>query len=447
MQTSDPHHSPTPEPEPEPTLYAVVAEFISGDALVRGARKLREEGYTRWDAYSPYPVHGIDPAIGIRPTILPWFVLVAGLSGTASAILLQWYVNAFDYPFKLSGKPIFSLAANIPVAFELTILFAALTAFFGMLVMNKLNEFYHPLFGSRLFSRVTSDRFVIAIEASDPKFDLATVRRQCEEAGAIAVEDCYEGVDALPAPATDQTPTGIGVALSSMGVTPDTNQPRRWLSSKKIPSPIAWVVAGASLLMLIPPGLVAKARLSKSAEPPIRWDAGMAFQPKLKPQTPSNLFPDGREQRMPIAGTVARGDRQIDDALYRGKHDDGTYIAGFPMTLTPQMARRGQERFNIYCSVCHGHTGAGDGLVAKRAEALQEPLWIPPTSLHAENVITQPEGQIFETITNGVRTMPPYGDRIAPEDRWAIILYVRSLQRSQAASLDDVPADVRATLK
>jgi mono/diheme cytochrome c family protein len=173
----------------------------------------------------------------------------------------------------------------------------------------------------------------------------------------------------------------------------------------------------------------------------------MAFQPKFKPQTPSNLFPDGREQRMPVPGTVARGDRQIDDALYRGQHDDRTYVKGFPMAVTAQMARRGQERFNIYCSVCHGMTGAGDGLVAKRAEALQEPLWIPPTSLLSEPVVIQPEGQIFDTITHGVRTMPPYGDRITPEDRWAIILYVRSLQRSQAASLDDVPANIQATLK
>jgi mono/diheme cytochrome c family protein len=447
MQTPDPHHSSVPAPEPEPTLYAVVAEFASGDALVNGARKLREEGYSHWDAYSPYPVHGIDPAIGIRPTSLPWFVLAAGLSGTASAILLQWYVNAYDYPFKLSGKPIFSLAANIPVAFELTILFAALTAFFGMLVMNKLNEFYHPLFGSRLFSRVTTDRFLIAIEASDPKFDLATVRRRCEEAGAIVVEDCYEGVDTLPAPVPDESPTGLGVALSSMGVTPDTQRSKHRLSSNKIPTPIGWAIAIATLILLIPPGLIAKARLMKSAEPPIRWDAGMAFQPKFKPQTPSNLFPDGREQRMPVPGTVARGDRQIDDALYRGQHDDRTYVKGFPMAVTAQMARRGQERFNIYCSVCHGMTGAGDGLVAKRAEALQEPLWIPPTSLLSEPVVIQPEGQIFDTITHGVRTMPPYGDRITPEDRWAIILYVRSLQRSQAASLDDVPANIQATLK
>jgi mono/diheme cytochrome c family protein len=447
MQTSDPHHSHAPEPEPEPTLYAVVAEFYSGDALVQGARKLREEGYTRWDAYSPYPVHGIDPALGIRPTVLPWIVLGAGLSGTTAAILLQWYTNAFDYPFKLSGKPIFSLTANIPVAFELTILFAALAAFFGMLVLNRLAEFYHPLFGSKLFSRVTTDRFVIAIEASDPKFDLATVRRRCEEAGAIAIEDCYEGIDTPAVADGDDSTSGLNLALGSMGVTPGAERPKRRLTSDKIPTPIGWAVAIATLIMLIPPGLVAKARLSKSAEPPFRWDAGMAFQPKLKPQTPSHFFPDGREQRLPVPGTVARGDRQINDALYRGKLDDGTYIKGFPMTVTPQMVRRGQERFNIYCSVCHGLTGAGDGLVAKRAEVLQEPMWVPPISLYAEHVQTQPEGQIFETITNGIRTMPPYGTRIEPEDRWAIILYVRSLQRSQAASLNDVPADMRATLK
>lgn len=447
MQTSDPHHH-APVAEPEPKLYAVVAEFLSGDELVQGANKLRQDGYTRWDAYSPYPVHGIDPAIGIRPTALPWIVLVAGLTGTASAIALQWYTNVFDYPFKLSGKPIFSLAANIPVAFELTILFAALTAFFGMLVLNKLAEFYHPLFGSKLFGRVTTDRFVIAIEADDPKFDLATVRRRFEEVGAIAIEDCYEGIDTPPPVPAADSPTGLGLALGSMGMSSDSVENRRGrLSSSKIPSSILWTVGIVTLLMLIPPGLIAKARLSKSAEPPFRWDAGMAFQPKFKPQTVSMLFADHREQRLPVPGTVARGDRQTNSHLYRGKQKDGTYAKGFPMAVTPQLVHRGQERFNIYCSVCHGLTGAGDGLVAKRAEALQEPLWVPPISLYTDLVRTMPEGQIFETITNGVRTMPPYGSRISAEDRWAIILYVRSLQRSQGASLADVPADIQPTLK
>jgi mono/diheme cytochrome c family protein len=111
------------------------------------------------------------------------------------------------------------------------------------------------------------------------------------------------------------------------------------------------------------------------------------------------------------------------------------------------MLRRGQERYDIYCSPCHGLAGYGDGMVAMRAEGLQEGTWTPPSSIHTELVRSRAPGHLYNTITNGIRNMPAYGPQISVEDRWAIVAYVEALQRSQAATVEDVPMELRASLR
>jgi mono/diheme cytochrome c family protein len=411
METPEAIETPTIiEP---PRLYALVADFGTEEELIEACKTLRDDGYSRWDAYTPYPVHGIDPAIGIKRTRLPEIVFCAGVTGCLSALLMQWYTNAYDYPFIISAKPYFSLPANIPIMFEVTVLFSAFTAFFGMLALNRLSLFYHPLFSSPVFQRATSDRLVIAVEAADPKFDEAKTRGHLASAGAVNIESC---MDSRP--------------------------------SDKVPGYI-WIGIGiAALLLMVPPAMVAKARASTSGSPPFRYDEGMAFQPKLKPQAFVNpeVFADGREQRLPVAGTVHRGGSQLNEHLNLGKSGGG-WAKSPPMPVTPQLVKRGQERFTIYCSPCHGLVGMGNGPVAKRAEALQEGTWVPPTSLQADHVRAQPDGEIFNTITNGIRSMSPYGSRVTPEDRWAIITYVRALQISQNAKVSDVPPEIVPTLK
>lgn len=152
-------------------LFGLMAEFDNPTDLVAAAEKVRDAGYTRWDAHTPFPVHGLDRAMGIRPTILPWLVLGAGLTGLAVGVLLQWWPNAVDYPLIISGKPLFSLPANIPIIFEVIVLMSAITAFVAMLGLNQLPELYHPTFKSNRFRRVTDDRYFIVVEAGDPKFD------------------------------------------------------------------------------------------------------------------------------------------------------------------------------------------------------------------------------------------------------------------------------------
>ena len=152
-------------------IWGLLAEFASPQDLVRAAARVRDAGYTKWDAHTPFPVHGLDGAMGIKTTRLPFFVLAAGAVGTTAGLLMQWWMNAIDYPIIISGKPFNSLPADIPVTFELTVLLASLTAFIGMLVLNKLPRFSHPLFKNGAFRRATTDAFFIVIEATDPRFD------------------------------------------------------------------------------------------------------------------------------------------------------------------------------------------------------------------------------------------------------------------------------------
>lgn len=171
------------------SLYGYLVGFDKVDELLAAAATVRDAGYTRWDAHTPFVIHGLDAAMGVKKTVLPYIVFLAGLTGAAAGILLQWWTNAIDYPFLISGKPLFSLPANIPVAFETTILFAAISALVGMLALNGLPQLTHPLFSNRSFKRVTDDRFFISIEARDPLFDPAKTRELLESVSDQPVEE------------------------------------------------------------------------------------------------------------------------------------------------------------------------------------------------------------------------------------------------------------------
>jgi hypothetical protein len=168
----------------ENRIYGAVAEFSSPDALIASARSLREKGYRKMDAYSPCPVHGIDEALGLRRSPLGYLVLGGGLAGLAAALLLQWWTGAVDYPLLIGGKPLFAFEFSIPITFELTVLVAAFAAVGGMLALNGLPRFHHPLFEHERFRKVTDDRFFLAVEASDPIFDAVATPALMRSLGA-----------------------------------------------------------------------------------------------------------------------------------------------------------------------------------------------------------------------------------------------------------------------
>ena len=405
-------------------LYGYLAEFDTPGELVEGARKVKDAGFTEFDAYSPFPVHGIDPAMGIKRTILPLIIFGGGFTGALSGILLQWYCNAYSWGWNISGKPTWSIPANIPIAYELTILLAVLTSFFGMWALNKLPQVWHPLFRSDRFLRVTDDGFFIGIEAKDKRFDADKTKALLADAGAIEIEPVFYDPDA---------------------------------SKKVMPKWIMAFIVASTAFALIPFAIAAKARNSHSSEPHIHIFPDMDFQPKFKSDTANDLFADGRSNRGEIPGTVARGWLEEDTTFYLGltAETGGNWIDGFPAnypdspSLTPdlrgkpfvvdqKLLRRGQNRFNIYCTPCHGYDGRGQGMVPTRVKE-QGGVWLARNLVdRAGPVVQLPNGQVFNTITNGYPpTMMGYGAQIPAADRWAIVAYVRALERSQIASNED----------
>jgi hypothetical protein len=170
-------------------IFGVAGEFESPEELVRaGAFMHHERGFKRLDACSPFPIHGIDDAIGVPPSKLGYIVFVCGLLGLATAVLLIWYTSAVDYPLVIGGKPLFAWEFSIPVMFELTVLLSAFGAVIGMLALNGLPRFYHPAMNYSNFKAVSDDRFLLFVEASDRRFDVQEVQRLLTEAGAIRTE-------------------------------------------------------------------------------------------------------------------------------------------------------------------------------------------------------------------------------------------------------------------
>ena len=173
-------------------------------------------------------------------------------------------------------------------------------------------------------------------------------------------------------------------------------------------------------------------------KPPLEMFPDMDDQSKYKPQSTSTFFADGRTDRLPIPGTVARGLLKDDEFLHFGKQGE-EWARGFPMPVTEDLVKRGKERYGIYCAVCHGGVGDGNGVTKPRGMNIL-------ATYHDDRIRDMAEGEIFNTLTNGIRLMGPYRDKLSVEDRWAVIAYLRVLQRSQNASVDDVPQANRKDL-
>jgi mono/diheme cytochrome c family protein len=205
------------------------------------------------------------------------------------------------------------------------------------------------------------------------------------------------------------------------------------------------IPAFVALVAVVPPLLVARARVVRTPNPRLHLIPDMDSQPKVKTQQFNALFRDHRGMRRPVPGTIARGDLELDTAVYQGKVGN-EWVTTMPVPVTPELMERGRERYAIFCAQCHGMDGAGKGLVAVRAEELGGP-WVPPLSYHDKQVRERQLGHLYNTIANGIRSMPAYGSQIPVEDRWAIVAYIRALQRSQNARMKDVPPEFVEAMK
>ncbi|MEE2827873.1 MAG: DUF3341 domain-containing protein [Myxococcota bacterium] len=177
-------------------LYGALAEFGDPRALYEACEQVRDAGFENWDAHTPFPVHGLDKAMGLKPSIMAWICLVCGLSGAAGGFLLQTWVATTASPLIISAKPLFSWQAFVPITFEVGVLSAAFGALIGMLVVNRLPQLYNPLFDSVRFERFSDDKFFISIEAKDPQFDEAATTSFLEGLGADHVELIEDREDA-----------------------------------------------------------------------------------------------------------------------------------------------------------------------------------------------------------------------------------------------------------
>ena len=172
--------------------YGLIAEFHTPAEVLHAAEQVREAGYRKWDVYTPYPIHGMDRAMGLKNSQVGWFSFIGGVTGYTCGMLMIWFMNAVDYPIIVGGKPLFSPYAAFPPSYELTILLGAFGSLFGMLFLNRLPRLHHPLLKNRRFSLVTHDRFFVVIEATDPKYSENEIRDLLTRAGSTHIEEVRE---------------------------------------------------------------------------------------------------------------------------------------------------------------------------------------------------------------------------------------------------------------
>jgi len=171
-----------------PKPYGVIAEFETAADILHAAEKVRDAGFHRWDVFTPFPVRGMDRAMGLKNSKVGWFAFLGGATGYATGMLMIWFMNAFDYPIIVGGKPMFSPFGAFPPSYELTILFGSFGAVFGMLFLNRLPRLHHPLLKHRRFALATHDRYFLVVETGDPNYSEMETRKLLEAAGSKHIE-------------------------------------------------------------------------------------------------------------------------------------------------------------------------------------------------------------------------------------------------------------------
>ena len=185
----------------EKSLHGLGAEFPTAASLLHAAKKVQALGFRRWDVYSPFPVHGMDHAMGFKRSRVSLFSLIGGFIGLGTAFTLIYYTSALNYPLITQGKPYFALEPSLPIFFELTILLTAFGTVLGLLLLTLLPRFHHPVFNWDRFQRVTDDGFFIVLEAADPQFSNEASRKVLQEIGGTHISEIFQDPETTPHPA------------------------------------------------------------------------------------------------------------------------------------------------------------------------------------------------------------------------------------------------------
>jgi mono/diheme cytochrome c family protein len=373
-------------------LFSITALFDTPDEVIHAAHETSQAGYARYDVNTPYPVHGMDKAMKLKPTRLGVFSLAFGILGAVSAVLFMSWVSLVDYPLIIGGKPFWSWPAFVPVAFEVTVLLVAVLTVVTMIVLFfKFPNNSHPLHDTPYMKRVSSDKFGVSIQADDPKFNERDVAAFLKKIGGKEIASVYFDAEELITPRRLFEPKFLAILAAT-----------------------ALIVSGATYVIFNQIMFME----------PFSW---MSTQVKLKPQRPSELFKDGIGMQRPVAGTVARG---FIPYAFAGKPDLAGKNLVNPLPMTKEVIERGKSKYLTYCSPCHGNFGAGDS-------RLRGQFPNPPT-LHSDKVRTWPDGNLYHVMTEGQNVMPSYAAQISRDDRWAVVNYIRVMQRAHNAKESDL---------
>jgi cytochrome c5 len=374
-------------------IFSVLGIFDSADSLMKAIPEVRSKAAAPLEAYTPYPVHGIDAALGLRKSPIGGMVLIMGLIGAVSALGLEFWTSGVDYPLMTAGKPYFSWEAFIPIMFELTVLFAAFTAGLGMLLLlNRLPFLRHPMLGSRSMPGITRDKFALAVESDGTAVDWEKIAALLRESGATAIE-------------VVESPPGRGP------VSP------RFFLGVILAIAVSCMSAGYATYWAM--------KLFPVSVPMVH----MLVQPRLDPQKADSYFENGSGMRMPVEGAVSNTSMP-----YTLEEQQAAAVLGNPLPRSGKVLGRGRRLFNDYCSVCHGILGDG-------ATTLTVAYGAKPANLLASSVATLADGGIYHVIVKGKNSMPSYADDLGQDERWAVIHYVRVLERAQNATDADVAGE------
>jgi len=379
----------------ERKIYGVAALFSKPDDIIKAASKVADEGYSKWDVNTPYPLHGMDNAMKLNPSNLGFITLFFGLSGTAIALLLTYFTNSIDYPLVIGGKPFFSLPAYIPVTFELTVLLATLSTVIAMLTFFfKFPANNHVLHDTQYMKEVSRDRFGIVIEANDSKFEQSKVEELLRSFDPESVETIYHKEEVKYPIFEPKFITFL--ALIAIVVSAGT-----YISLNK-------------LMFMVP----------------FNW---MMDQDKINPQSRTELFEDERGMRSPVEGTIAKG---FIPYAYTGIDEPQDYLSN-PILPSIQNLKLGKKKYLTFCSPCHGNFGDGDSRLKGQ--------FPNPPSLHSQRIRSFEDGRFYHVMTNGKNIMPSYAAQISREERWAIVNYIRVLLKAKNATASELEMIIKET--
>jgi len=372
-------------------LYAMTGLFDTPDEIMHAAAEATKR-YRKFDVHTPYPVHGMDDAMGLGESPIGWLTLIIGTSCMLLMLGFISWISLVDYPNIWAGKPWWNILAYVPILFETTILTGAVSTvilmfvvFFGMPRNN------HPLHDTPYMQRTSDDKFGLCIEATDDAFSADSAREFLEGLGAKTIIPIHY----------DKAEARSGLSLTHP----------------------AFLVFSALLILFSAGG--AYFLLNRMVfMPPYSW---MSVQERYSAQSANAVFKDGRTHQMPVAGTVPRGylpDPFKDDPEAMGK------LMINPLPRTADVFATGKLQFDSKCSACHGFYGQGDSRLHGKFPA-------GPT-LHSNKVKDWSDGRLYHVITFGQNVMPAYAKQLTKDERWAIIHYIRALQRSLSPKETDL---------